>query len=496
MQRSLVRLTVGLCLTAAALGIAAGTGVGSAGALPLTPGQPQKVHALAQSNQIQISWTAPLNPGTSAVTGYQARALFAGVTTSCVTTTNSCTVTGLKPGASYLFQARAKNSSGYGSFSAPQWTTPGAPFPPTGVTATPGVNSATVSFSPPTVDNASISQYTVKAIPGGKSCVSITSLPCQVTGLTNGTSYTFTATATNPFGTSIASVPSAPVTPQPLPGAPTGASAVAGNSSALVSWTAPAPTGAPVTSYTATSLPGGRTCTAPASATSCTVSGLPNGISFTFTVTATNVIGIGAPSAATAPVTPTAPTVPGVPTGVSATATSVSGIPAAYVNYTAPASNGGSPISGYTVVVVDQTTSTTTDVPGSSSLATVTGLTATDSYTFSVYATNAVGNSAASTPVQAVPQAPTSVTGATNGDGTATISWTPSTVTLGNPVTGFAVSSFDETALALGPSDSVDSATTTTTLSGLTLGDLYDVCVSAQNSLAPLANETCTTFTA
>ena len=496
MQRGLVRLTVGLCLTAAALGIAAGTGVGSAGALPLTPGQPQKVHALAQSNQIQISWSAPSNAGTSPVTSYQARAQLGGVITSCVTTTTSCTVTGLKPGWNYLFQVRAKNLSGYGPFSAPLWTTPGAPFPPTGVTATPGVSSATVSFSPPASDNASISQYTVKSIPGGKSCISTTSLPCLVTGLSNGTAYTFTATATNPYGTSIASTPSAPVTPEPLPGAPMSASAVAGNASALISWTAPAPTGAPVTGYTATSLPGGKTCKASASATSCTVSGLPNGITFTFTVTATNVIGVGAPSAATAPVTPTAPTVPGVPTGVSATATSVSGIPAAYVNYTAPASNGGSPISGYTVVVVDQTTSTTTDVAGSSSSATVTGLAATDSYTFSVYATNAVGNSEASTPVQAVPQGPTSVTGATNGDGTATISWTPSTVTLGNPVTGFAVSSLDLTALALGPSDTVDSSTTTTTLSGLTLGDQYDVCVSAQNSLAPLANETCSTFTA
>ena len=85
-------------------------------------------------------------------------------------------------------------------------------------------------------------------------------------------------------------------------------------------------------------------------------------------------------------------TVPGVPTGVSATATTISGVPGAYVNYTAPASNGGSTITGYTTVVVDTTTSTTTHVTGSSSLTTVTGLTATDSYTFSVYATNARGN--------------------------------------------------------------------------------------------------------
>ena len=62
-------------------------------------------------------------------------------------------------------------------------------------------------------------------------------------------------------------------------------------------------------------------------------------------------------------------------------------------------------------------------------------------------------------------------------------------------MTGFGVTSFDLTTLTLGPSDSVSSSTTSTTLSGLNLGDLYDVCVSALNSLTT-ANETCSEFTA
>ena len=68
-------------------------------------------------------------------------------------------------------------------------------------------------------------------------------------------------------------------------------------------------------------------------------------------------------------------------------------------------------------------------------------------------------------------------------------------MTLGNPVTGFGVNTFDFTHAGLGPSDSVDSSTTTTDLAGFTVGDLYDVCVSAQNSQTQ-ANETCTEFTA
>lgn len=75
------------------------------------------------------------------------------------------------------------------------------------------------------------------------------------------------------------------------PGAPTGATAVAGNGLALVSWTAPASTGgASISSYQVTSSPGGFTCSTSGLAR-CKVTGLSNGTSYTFTVTATNSAG-------------------------------------------------------------------------------------------------------------------------------------------------------------------------------------------------------------
>lgn len=94
------------------------------------------------------------------------------------------------------------------------------------------------------------------------------------------------------------------------PSAPRGATAAAGQERATVSWSAPiSDGGAPVTSYTATASPGGKTCTA--SATSgCTVEGLTGGTAYTFTVTATNAQGTSPASDPSAAVTPTAAPAP------------------------------------------------------------------------------------------------------------------------------------------------------------------------------------------
>ena len=91
------------------------------------------------------------------------------------------------------------------------------------------------------------------------------------------------------------------------------------------------------------------------------------------------------------PFTPSTATVPGSPTGVTA----VAGNGNAYVSFTAPASNGGSAITGYTVKSspggFTATAPTATPV-------TVSGLTNGVAYTFTATATNTVGTSAPSTP--------------------------------------------------------------------------------------------------
>lgn len=92
----------------------------------------------------------------------------------------------------------------------PNVTNPGAPRTATAVA---GSGAATVSFAPPASNGGSaINSYTVTASPGGATASGISS-PITVSGLTNGTTYTFTVTATNAHGTGPASLPSNAVTP-------------------------------------------------------------------------------------------------------------------------------------------------------------------------------------------------------------------------------------------------------------------------------------------
>jgi hypothetical protein len=134
----------------------------------------------------------------------------------------------------------------------------------------------------------------------------------DVTGLTNGTAYTFTVKATNLIGTGPASAASNSVTPTAAataPGAPTIGTATAGNASATVKWTAPASNGgSPITGYVITPFIGATAQTPIDVGNVLTddVTGLTNGTAYTFTVKATNLIGTGPASAASNSVTPTA----------------------------------------------------------------------------------------------------------------------------------------------------------------------------------------------
>jgi hypothetical protein len=90
---------------------------------------------------------------------------------------------------------------------------PQFPGAPTIGTATGGNAQASVTFTAPTyVGSSAITGYTVTSSPGGFTGTGASS-PITVSGLSNGTAYTFTVTATNSQGTGPASAASNSATP-------------------------------------------------------------------------------------------------------------------------------------------------------------------------------------------------------------------------------------------------------------------------------------------
>jgi len=184
------------------------------------------------------------------------------------------------------------------------------PAPPTNVVATPFHESVVVSFAPSAGSvTRPIIHHAVTASPGGRQCIAVGQASCTVTGLTNGTAYTFRVTASSIVGASAPSAASTSVTPRPVPNAPGSVLAQAAGSLVAVSWAAPADHGFPITGYKVAAMPGTATCApVPATATACTLPPLANG-RYTIAVTASNAQGWGPASKAAVTVDTVAPTV-------------------------------------------------------------------------------------------------------------------------------------------------------------------------------------------
>lgn len=263
---------------------------------------------------------------------------------------------------------------------------PGTPAPGNTVLS----RSVELSWTAPANNGAPITSYDVDYSGGTQTCQAS---PCTITGLSNGTSYTFTVKAVNLVGTSKPSPASAPVVPNTVPGAVTGLTTSAPSDGALtLSWSVPPNDGTPVQNYQVTWTGGGHQTV---TGTTTTATGLDNDSKYTFTVIAVNSQGPGpavmveGQSAGTPP-SPPAPT-------FTATDSADASSRAVVVSWTPQDPNGPGPTT-YTVTrtgggnktVCANVSTTSCDDDGLANDGTV--------YTYAVTAANAVGHTSKLSP--------------------------------------------------------------------------------------------------
>ena len=305
----------------------------------------------------------------------------------------------------------------------------GFPSAPGAPTVKVSSHTLQVSFGTAAPNGAPVENYTVYANGTPHQCPSS---PCDVTGLTNGTSYTVYVTATNTVGQG---KPSSSTTGQPnaVPDQVTGLATTVGDGQVTLTWQPAQVDGTPVTSYEVEISPppgGQQQIQTVGVTTSHAFTGLANGTTYTFSVLAVNAEGNGPWSIGVSavpygkPLTMAAPSATGAPVPDPATTRAIQ---VSWPAVQGTAANGR-PVTSYTVTEFSSSASggpwsqvSTSTVDGSTTSASFTVTNDSSWYEYAITATNLAGASAqspqSSPAVQAAapPNAPTGLTATATG---------------------------------------------------------------------------------
>ena len=201
------------------------------------PAAPMNLSATPDDGQVTLSWT---NPANNTITKYQYRRKTDTGTYGSWTdipnsgdTTTSYTVTGLTNGTQYTFGVRAVNAGGNGAASTVTATPAPVPAAPTNLEAE--VRDRRIGLTWDDPGDSTIDEYEYSTDGGSFSVISgsdDTTTSYTVTGLTNGTQYTFAVRAVNNTDDGVEST----VTATPLWPAPTGLVATAGQGRVTLEW--------------------------------------------------------------------------------------------------------------------------------------------------------------------------------------------------------------------------------------------------------------------
>ncbi len=182
------------------------------------PAAPTGLSATAGNARVALSWARPSANGGAAISGYNVyvstTAGSRGTKVASVGAINY-TAVGLRNGASYYFEVTAVNAAGEGPASAqvsaapappaPPPPTPSAPSAPTGLSATAGNGTVSLSWAAPSSNGGpTVNGYNVyvstTAGPRGTNVASLGATNYTAAGLQNGTTYYFEVTAVNAVG--------------------------------------------------------------------------------------------------------------------------------------------------------------------------------------------------------------------------------------------------------------------------------------------------------
>ncbi len=368
------------------------------------PLSPSSITGTGLGGSTTIEWIVPTSDGGSAITDYVIEYSVAGSGTwttfaDGTSTATTATITGLTAGSSYEFRVSAKNLIGS---SLPSFTSPvvdALPAAPTISSVTGASGKVTVAWNAPshlgsgTLTDYEVTAYDADGNVAGSCNPASGQRTCEVTGLDNGSSYTFKVAVVTTVGSSAQSSASSVVVPAGVPSAPANVVAVTSGSNMTVTFDAPSDNGgSAITSYVVTSDPAGATCTVGANATTYTCTGLTAGTNYSYTVKAVNSKGESSASLASTGVTAVA--APSAPQNVAAVITAGSTTLSATVSFDVPLSENGSPVTSYTVTASPGGATCTVTAP---TLYCDIPVLPDSLYTFTATATNGVGTSVAST---------------------------------------------------------------------------------------------------
>ena len=428
---------------------------------PQLPGAPRDVRARADTSSIRVTWDAPEDTGSAAISNYIIDSSSDGVSWSLLLEVGNVTEythAGLSPAQTVHYRVRAKNSVGPGPWSASASATvtgsaaSSAPGAPRDVRARAGTRGITVTWdAPKDTGSAAITGYIIDSSSDGVSWSLLLELGNETeythAGLSPAQTVHYRVRARNSVGPGPWSA-STSATVQgrapSAPGAPLNLVATVTDRTVQLTWQQPADTGtATITAYRIEVSTNGGTNWASLSSVSGTTTlfthmGAMAGRQYHYRVVATNSVGDGPPSniamvriAADPPSQPRNLTVRPAPRS-------------AVLTWTAPADDGGGDITGYRVEMQHLgawATLVSSTGPGSTTY-TATGLQPGANVAFRVFAINEGGESPSSNiasvtiPIE-LPGPPSSITAIALSSTVISIAWNPPDSDGGSPITSY-----------------------------------------------------------